>query len=381
MDFGLSENHQMIRDMVREFAEKEVRPGASKRDESGEFPFDLTKKLGGLGLMGIMVPEAYQGAELDVTSFALVVEEIARVDASLALTVASHNGLCLGHIVSAGSESLKKKYVPALASGEQLGAWGLTEPCSGSDALSMQTKAEKKGNKWVLNGSKAFITQGSVGDVYVILAVTDAEKGKRGVTAFLAEKGWKGLQIGKKEDKMGIRSSDTAALTFEDLEIPEENVIGEVGQGFVDALKILDRGRVIIGAMSLGIGMAALEDSARYAQERTAFGKPIGSFQGVQWMLADTATELEASRLLVYQASALHDEKKYAKKESAMAKLFASEAAWKATNRGIQIFGGYGYVKEYPLERYFRDIKVCEIGEGTSEIQREVISAQVLDRG
>lgn len=379
MDFEFTENHRMIREMVRDFATREVKPGALQRDESGEFPFDLCKKLGELGLMGILVPETLGGAGLDVTSFAIAVEELARHDGSLALTVASHNGLCCGHINLAASEALRKKYLPGLASGQKLGAWCLTEPGSGSDALAMQTTAVKKGDRWVLNGSKAFITQGSVGDVYVILAVTDASKGKRGVTTFIAEKGWKGLVVGKKEKKLGLKSSDTAALTFDNLEIPEENVLGEVGNGFVDALKVLDRGRVIIGAMALGLGRGALEDAVAYAKERHAFGQAISNFQAIQWMIADSGMELEAARLLVYRAAWMHDQKKFAKKESSMAKLFASEAATRACNRGVQIHGGYGYVKEYAVERYFRDVKLCEIGEGTSEIQREVISGLVLE--
>jgi alkylation response protein AidB-like acyl-CoA dehydrogenase len=317
---------------------------------------------------------------MDVTSFAIAVEEVARHDGSLALTVASHNGLCCGHLSAAGNDALKKKYLPSLASGEKLGAWCLTEPGSGSDALAMKTTAVKKGDRWVLNGSKNFITQGSVGDLYVILAHTEKSKGSRGVTAFVAEKGWKGLNIGKKELKMGLRSSDTAALSFENLEIPEENILGTVGSGFIDALKVLDRGRVIIGAMALGLGRGALEEATKYSKERQAFGQPISNFQGIQWMLADSAMELEASRMLVYRAAWMHDHGMYAKNESSMAKLYASEAAMKACHRGIQVFGGYGYVKEYPVERYFRDVKLCEIGEGTSEIQRDVIASQILDR-
>lgn len=377
MDFELSENQQMIRDMVRQFARTEVAPGAFKRDETAEFPLELCKKLGELGLMGILVPEHLGGAGLDVVSFALAVEEIARVDGSLALTVASHNGLCIGHILTAGSDALKARYLQGLASGEKLGAWCLTEPGSGSDALGMKTTAVKKGSSWFINGSKNFITQGSVADMYVILAITDTSKGRRGVTAFVAEKGWKGLGVGKKENKLGVRSSDTASLSFDQLEIPEENVLGHVGEGFIDTLKILDRGRVIIAAMSLGLGQAALEDSIRYAKERKAFGQPIADFQAIQWMIADSGAELEAARLLTYRAAWMHDEKMFAKKESSMAKLYASEAASRACNRGIQIHGGYGYVKEYAVERYFRDIKLCEIGEGTSEIQRDVIAAQV----
>ncbi len=378
MDFEFTPEQIQIRDMVRDFATSEVAPGAMKRDETCEFPIDLCRKLGELGLMGIIVPEKFGGAGLDVTSFALAVEEIAYRDGSLALTLASHVGLASGHINLAGSEALKRKYLPGLASGQKLGAWGLTEPGSGSDALGMKTTATKKGNKWVVNGSKSFITQGSLADVYVILARTDGIKGAKGVTAFVAEKGWRGLHVGKKEDKLGLRSSDTASLAFENLEIPEENVLGEVGHGFVDALKILDRGRVIIGAMSLGLGRASLTEAAKYSQERHAFGQPISNFQAIQWMLADSATELEAARMLVYRAAWMHDREMFAKKESSMAKLYASEAAWRACNRGLQVHGGYGYVKEYAVERFFRDVKLCEIGEGTSEIQREVISSQLF---
>lgn len=379
MNFEFSEQHQMLRDMVRNFTREEVLPGAMHRDETGEFPRELFHKLGELGLTGIVIPEEFGGAGLDVTSFAIVVEELARHDGSLSLGVAAHNGLATGHITAAGSEELKKRYLPTLASGEKLGAWGLTEPSSGSDALGMKTTAVKKGDRWVINGSKNFITQASVGDVYVILAVTDSSKGTRGVTAFIAERGWKGMIIGKKENKLGCRSSDTASLMFENLEVPEENILGKVGEGFVSALKVLDKGRVIIGSMALGLGKQALEDSVKYSRERQAFGKPLSNLQAIQWMLADSAMELEASDALLYRAAAMHDQGIYAKKESSMAKLYASEAAWRACNRAIQIHGGYGYVKEYPVERYFRDVKLCEIGEGTSEIQREVIASQLLD--
>lgn len=378
MDFAFEEKHNMIRQMVREFAQKEIAPGAYQRDQTSVFPFEICKKLGELGLMGITVEEKFGGSEMDMVSYAIVMEEIAKVDGSVALTVASHNGLCCGHLSLAGNETLKQKYLPGLASGQKLGAWCLTEPQSGSDALGMSTVAEKKGDRYVINGAKNFITQGSVGDVYVIMAFTDKGKGSKGVSAFVAEKGWKGLNIGKKEDKMGLRSSDTAALSFENLEVPEENLVGEVGQGFVDALKILDKGRVVIAAMSLGLGLGALEEATKYAKVREAFGKKISDFQGVQWHLANSAMELEAAKVLTYQAAWRHDQKLFAKKESSMAKLYASEAAWRACNSAIQVHGGYGYVKEYPVERFFRDIKLCEIGEGTSQIQREVISSLVL---
>ena len=368
----------MVRDMIRDFAQKEIAKGAYERDQTGEFPMEIVKKLGELGMMGIMVPEEFGGAGLDVMSFTLVIEEVARVDASLALTLAAHNGLPCGHLLVGGSDALKRKYLPAMATGEKIGAWGLTEPLSGSDAMGMSTTAVKKGDKWVINGSKNFITNGTVADVFIIMAYTDKSKGSKGISAFVAEKGWKGLHVGKKEDKLGMRSSDTVSLTFENLEIPEENLIGELGQGFVDALKVLDRGRVVIGALALGIGKAALHEGAKYSKERTAFGKPISNFQAISWMIADSAAELEAAEVLLYQAAWMHDEKLFAKKESSMGKLYASEAAWRACNKALQIHGGYGYVKEYPVERFFRDVKLCEIGEGTSEIQREVIAAQLL---
>lgn len=378
MKVEFSENHQMVRDMVRDFAKNEVAPGAMDRDEKCEFPLELCKKAGELGLMGILVPEEFGGSAMDVTSFAITIEEVARYDGSMALSMQANNGLSCGHILLAGSESIKKKYLPQIATGQKLGAWCLTEPGSGSDALAMKTTATKKGDRWIINGSKNFITHGTYGDVYVILAVTDASKGTKGVTAFVAEKGWKGLNIGKKEDKLGMRASDTTSLSFDHLEVPEENVLGTVGSGFVDALKILDRGRAVIAALALGIGRGALEESIAYAKQRHAFGKSISEFQAIQWMIADMATELEASKMLIYRACWMHDNKMFAKKESSMAKLYASEAAWRACHKGVQIHGGYGYVKEYPVERYYRDIKLCEIGEGTSEIQREVIASQII---
>jgi alkylation response protein AidB-like acyl-CoA dehydrogenase len=327
--------------------------------------------------MGILVPEEYGGSGMDVVSFAIAVEEIARYDGSTALSVQAHNGLGCGHILVAGSEDLKKRYLPDLASGQKLAAWGLTEPGSGSDASGMKTMAVKKGDQWILNGSKNFITHGTYGDVYIIMANTDPEKGNKGITAFVAEKGWKGLNIGKKEDKLGMRASDTTSLSFEDLEIPDENRLGEVNMGFVDTMKILDRGRAVIAALAYGIGRGAYEEALSYAKERKAFGKTIADFQAIQWMLADSFTELEASKALVYQACWMHANQMYAKKQSSMAKLYASEAAWRVCHRAVQIHGGYGYVNEYPVDRYYRDVKLCEIGEGTSEIQRELIFQQV----
>ncbi|MCB0308159.1 MAG: acyl-CoA dehydrogenase family protein [Bdellovibrionales bacterium] len=378
MDFEFSENHLMVRDLIKDFVKREVQPGAYDRDQTGNYPMEIVKKLGELGMMGIIVPEQFGGAGLDVTSFCIVIEEISKVDASLGLTLSAHNGLPLGHLLTSGSDALKSKYLPKLASGEQIGAWCLTEPVSGSDALGMNTVAEKKGTNWVINGSKNFITNATVADVFIILAFTDKGKGTRGVSAFVAERGWKGLTIGKPENKLGMRSSDTASITFENLEIPEANVVGNVGEGFIDALKVLDRGRVVIGSLALGIGKGALAEGAKYSKERTAFGKSISEFQAIQWKLADAATQLEAAEVLVYRAAWMHDQKTFAKLESSMAKLFASEAAWSACNQALQIHGGYGYVKEYPVERFFRDVKLCEIGEGTSEIQREVISSLLV---
>lgn len=378
MDFGLQENHIMIKEMVDEFAKNEIEPGAIERDEQATFPLEICRKLGELGLMGIMVPEQYGGSGMDVTSFALAVEGIARYDGSTALSVQAHNGLSCGHILTAGSEALKEKYLPDMASGQKLGAWGLTEPGSGSDASSLKTTAVKKGDRWIVNGSKNFITHGTYGDVYIIMANTDPSKGNKGITAFVAEKGWDGLHIGKKEDKLGMRASDTTSLSFEELEIPEENVLGEVNMGFVDTMKILDRGRAVIAALALGIGRGALEESVLYAKEREAFGKTISNFQAIQWMIADSFTELQAAKVLVQKACWMHDQKIYAKKESSQAKLLASEVASKVCHRAVQIHGGYGYVTEYPVERYWRDVKLCEIGEGTSEIQRELISSEVL---
>jgi len=328
MKIEFSENQQMIREMVRDFAKNEVAPGAIHRDEKAEFPLELCRKAGELGLMGILVPEEFGGSAMDVTSFAIAIEEVGRYDGSMALSMQANNGLSCGHILAAGSESLKKKYLPDLASGQKLGAWCLTEPGSGSDAGAMKTTAVKKGDRWVINGSKNFITHGTYGDTYIIMAKTDASKGTKGITAFVAEKGWKGLSIGKKEDKLGMRASDTTSLSFENLEIPEENVLGEVGSGFSDALKILDRGRAVIGALALGIGRGALEESVKYAKERRAFGKSISEFQAIQWMIADTVTELEAAKMLIYRACWMHDQKMFAKKESSMAKPPRKNLPW-----------------------------------------------------
>jgi alkylation response protein AidB-like acyl-CoA dehydrogenase len=378
MDFELSETHREIQRTVHEFCEREVKPNAHRWDESGEFPRETVRALGELGIMGMKVPEQYGGAGMDALAAALVVEEIARYDGSLALTVASHNGLGTGHIVNFGSEELKRRYLPDLASGRKLAAWGLTEPGSGSDASGMRTTAVKRGDAWVLNGAKMFITQGTVGDVFVVLALTTPEKRQKGVTAFLLEKGARGFTQRAIKGKLGMRSSDTAELHLEDVEVPDAHRIGAMDDGFLNTLQILDGGRIGIGALALGLARGALEDARDYARERTAFGKPIGEFQAIAFMLADMATEISAARLLVHRAAARADAGERFTREAAMAKLFASEAAMRATTRAIQIHGGYGYISEFPVERYFRDAKLCEIGEGTSEVQRMIIARDVL---
>jgi alkylation response protein AidB-like acyl-CoA dehydrogenase len=378
MDFELDDSHREIQRTVREFCEQEVKPHARRWDESGEFPHRTVQKLGELGVMGISVPEEYGGAGMDSLAVAVVVEEIARHDGSLALTVASHNGLGSSQIRYFGSEAQKRKYLVPLARGEKLAAWGLTEPGSGSDAAGMRTSAVKKGDRWVLSGSKMFITQGTVGDVFVVLARTDPPRAQKGITAFILEKGMKGFAQRPIHGKLGMRSSDTAELALEEVEVPDENRIGEVNQGFLDTLQILDRGRISIGALALGLARGALEEGRAYSKERQAFGRPIAEFQAIAFMLADMATETAAARLLVYRAAALADAGRPFGKEAAMAKLFASEVAMRATSKAIQIHGGYGYTREFPVERYFRDAKLCEIGEGTSEIQRLVIARAVL---
>jgi alkylation response protein AidB-like acyl-CoA dehydrogenase len=378
MDFGIRQEHAALRDMIRSFVEKEVRPHAAGWDEEGTFPSATVAMLGDLGIMGAMVPEEYGGSGMDTVGYAIAVEEISKGDGSLGLTVASHNSLCTAHILAFGSEAIRRKYLPELASGRMLGAWALTEPGSGSDSLNMRTKAEWKGDRWVINGSKMFITQGSVGSVFVVLAVTDRDKGRDGVTAFLVEAGAKGLSVGKKLDKLGMRSSDTAELVFEDLEVRPGNVIGSVNSGFRDTMRNLAGGRISIAALSAGIGLGAMSEAAAYAKERRQFGQPIAGFQAIQWMFADMGTELEAAELLTFRAAYLKDAGKPYAQEAAMAKLFASEAAMRATIKAVQILGGYGYMRDYPVERFMRDAKLCEIGEGTSEIQRLIIARRLV---
>jgi alkylation response protein AidB-like acyl-CoA dehydrogenase len=325
-----------------------------------------------------MVPEEYGGSAMDTVSYSIAVEEIGKGDGSLGLTVASHNSLCTAHILAFGSEDLKRRYLPDLASGRKLGAWALTEPGSGSDSLAMKTRAAWTGNRWMINGTKSFITQGSVAGVYVVLAVTDREKGKDGVTAFAVPAGTKGLTVGKKLHKLGMRSSDTAELSFEDMAVGPEAVIGQVNSGFRDTMRNLAGGRISIAALATGIGQGAMEEALSYARERSQFGSSIGEFQAIQWMFADMGTELAAARLMTYRAAALRDAGKPYVREAAMAKLFASEAAMRGTIKAVQVFGGYGYTREYPVERSMRDAKLCEIGEGTSEVQRIIIARNLI---
>jgi alkylation response protein AidB-like acyl-CoA dehydrogenase len=378
MDYALTPEQEALRDMLRSFVAREVRPKARDWDETGEFPEATVAKLGELGILGAMVPEEYGGSAMDTVSYSIAVEEIGKGDGSLGLTVASHNSLCTAHILAFGSEDLKRRYLPDLASGRKLGAWALTEPGSGSDSLAMKTRAAWTGNRWMINGTKSFITQGSVAGVYVVLAVTDREKGKDGVTAFAVPAGTKGLTVGKKLHKLGMRSSDTAELSFEDMAVGPEAVIGQVNSGFRDTMRNLAGGRISIAALATGIGQGAMEEALSYARERSQFGSSIGEFQAIQWMFADMGTELAAARLMTYRAAALRDAGKPYVREAAMAKLFASEAAMRGTIKAVQVFGGYGYTREYPVERSMRDAKLCEIGEGTSEVQRIIIARNLI---
>jgi alkylation response protein AidB-like acyl-CoA dehydrogenase len=379
MDFRFAESHELLRRTVREFAQKEVAPHARKWDEEERFPKEIVPRLAELGLLGIRIPEEYGGSGMDTMSYAICVEELARVDGSLALTVASHNGLGTGHILAFGSEAIKKKYLPKAARGEWLAAWALTEPGSGSDAAALATTARREGDDWIINGTKMFITQGSVGGFCVVLARTNPDAPRqKGITAFVVEHGTPGFSASKHIEKLGCRSSDTTELTFENVRVPDSQRVGEVDHGFMDTLAILDRGRVSIAAMAVGLGYGALEMAVRYAKERRQFGKPIADFQAVQWMLADSKTELDAAALLTYRAAWMADQGLRYGREASMAKLFASEAASRACNRALQIHGGYGYTREFAVERHLRDAKICEIGEGTSEVQRMVIARSVL---
>ena len=378
MDFQLNDEQKQLRREIRDFAEREIRDNVMKWDEESKFPLEVIKQLGKMGVMGIIFPAEYGGAGLGYVEYVIAVEELSRVDGSVGIIVAAHNSLCSNHIYLAGTEEQKKKYIPKLATGEFIGAWGLTEPGSGSDAGSARTTAVRKGDKWVLNGTKTFITNGSYADVMVVVAVTDRTAKTHGLSAFIVEKGTKGFRAGKKENKLGLRASDTAEMIFEDCEIPAENLLGKEGDGFIDSMRVLDGGRISIAALSLGIGQGAYECALNYSKERKQFGKPIAEFQAIQWKLADMATELEAARLLTMRAADMKDKGMKTTQESSMAKLYASEVAVRCANESVQIHGGYGFIKDYPAEKYYRDVKLCTIGEGTSEIQRLVIARQLL---
>jgi alkylation response protein AidB-like acyl-CoA dehydrogenase len=380
MDFRLSEEQELLRRSVREFAETEMRPHVREWDQDQHFPIELMPKLAALGLLGIQFPEQYGGAGMTALDYCICIEELARVDPGVALSVAAHNGLCSAHIALFGNEAQKQKYLVALARGEKIGAWGLTESTSGSDAAGMRTTAAKTGACWVLNGSKTFTTHGRVGDVIVVMAVTDRAAGTKGISAFIVEKGTPGLSPGKKEDKLGMRASDTSEVLFENCRIAAEQLVGEEGQGFVNTMQVLDAGRIGIAALAVGLAQGAYEAALNYARERKAFGKTIASFQAIQWKLADAATKIEAARLLTYRAAYLKERGQRTTLESSMAKLYASEIAVRVADDCVQIHGGYGFVKDYPAEKYFRDVKLTTIGEGTSEIQRLVIARQLLSR-
>ena len=380
MDFQLTDEQLQLKKSLREFAEREILPNVMKWDESGQFPMEVIKELGKLGVMGIIFPAEYGGAGLGYVEYVIAIEELSRVDGSIGIIVAAHNSLCANHIFLAGNEEQRRKYIPRLATGEFIGAWGLTEPGSGSDAGGARMSAVRKGKKggWVLNGTKTFITNGGHADVAVVIAVTDRAAHTHGLSAFIVEKGTKGFRPGKKENKLGLRASDTSELIFEDCWVPEEALLGKEGDGFIDAMRILDGGRISIAALGLGMAQGAYEAALKYSKQRKQFGKTISEFQAIQWKLADMATEIDAARLLTMRAASMKDAGLKTTLESSMAKLYAGEVAVKCANESVQIHGGYGFIKDYPAEKFYRDVKLCTIGEGTSEIQRLVIARQLL---
>ncbi|MFZ9361287.1 MAG: acyl-CoA dehydrogenase family protein [Holophagaceae bacterium] len=378
MDFTLSEDTELLRREVRKFAEKEIRPHVMTWDEKKIFPRDVMKQLGEMGMMGIIFPESYGGAGMGYIEYAVVVEELSRVCGSVGISIAAHNSLCSNHIYAMGNEAQKQKYLIPLASGQALGAWGLTEPGAGSDAGAQQTTAKKEGSYWILNGTKNFITHGTEGDIAVVMARTRPGKGTDGISAFILEKGMNGFRPGKQEDKLGLRASDTSELILEDVKVSEENLLGDEGVGFKQAMKTLDGGRISIGALALGMAQGAFEESVKYAKVRQTFGKPIIEHQAIAHKLAEMQVKVEAARLLIYKAANLKDQGLPYAKAASMAKLYASEAGYEVANEAVQIFGGYGYSKDYPVEKYYRDIKLCTIGEGTSEIQRTVIARYLM---
>ncbi|MGH9378048.1 MAG: acyl-CoA dehydrogenase family protein [Terriglobia bacterium] len=378
MDFEFSEEQREIQRSVREFAEREIRPHVMEWDEAQRFPREILPELAQLGMMGVTVSREFGGSELGYVDYVAIIEELARVDGSVAIMVAAHNSLCAGHIAEVGTEAQKRKFLAPLARGEKLGCWSLTEPQAGSDASGTRTTARLEGGHWVLNGSKTFTSNGSYADICVAMAVTDKTAHKHGISAFIVERGTPGFRPGKKENKMGLRASDTAEVIFEDCRVPKENCLGEPGEGFIDCLKILDKGRISIAAMAVGMAQGAFEASVRYARERQQFGKPIAEFEAIQWKLADMAAGIDGARLLTLRAAARADRGLRVTQESAIAKLVAGETAVQVANEAVQIHGGYGLIKDYPVEKYYRDVKLCTIGEGTSEIQRLIIAREVL---
>jgi alkylation response protein AidB-like acyl-CoA dehydrogenase len=381
MDFEFAPEHEIIRQSVRDFAEKEIRPIAAKIDQTGEFPRATIAKMASLGLLGVTIPTEYEGAGLDTISLAIAIEEVARTCGSHALIMAAHNSLCTGNIFLAGSPDQKHRYLPDLASGRKLGAWALTEPKSGSDAAAMETLAQRREDGWVINGTKNLCTNAPVAGTFVVMAKTDPSKGNRGTSAFIIERGNPGLEVGKEEDKLGVRASPTAQVILTDCHIPKQNLLGRENEGFVNALQVLDTGRIGIGSMAVGLAQGAFEEAVRYAKERVQFDKPIAEHQAIQFMLADMAMRIDAAQMLVMRAAWLKDHKQPFKREAAMAKLYASEMSSFVTNKAVQIHGGYGYIKDYPVERFLRDAKLTEIGEGTSEVQRLVIARELLRGG
>lgn len=380
MDFELTEEQKEIKRSVRQFAENEIRPHVMEWDEAQHFPHEILDKLANLGLMGVTFPVEYGGAGLGYAEYVTVIEELARVDGSVAIIVAAHTSLCANHIYLAGTEEQKRRYLVPLARGEKLGCWSLTEPQAGSDAGGTRTTARLDGDTWVLNGSKTFTSNGTYADICVAMAVTDKTAHKHGISAFMIEKGTPGFRPGKKENKLGFRASDTAEVIFEDCRIPKENCLGQPGEGFIDSLKVLDKGRISIAALAVGMAEGAYEASVSYAKQRRQFGKPIAAFQAIQWKLADMATEIEAARLLTFRAASLADRGRRVTQEGSMAKLFAGEVAVRVANEAVQVHGGYGFIKDYPVEKFYRDVKLCTIGEGTSEIQRMVIARELLGK-
>lgn len=378
MNFELTEEQRQIRRTVQEFAQTEIAPHVMEWDEAQHFPREVISKLGELGFLGIVFPQEYGGAGMGYQEYAILIEELARVDGSIALSVAAHNSLCSGHIYLMGTEEQKQKFLVPLARGEKIGAWGLTEPEAGSDAGGTRTTAVRDGDSYVLNGSKTFTTHGSVGDICVAMAVTNPGKHHKGISAFIVERGTPGFRSGKHENKLGMRASDTAEVIFEDCRVPASNRLGEEGEGFTGSLRVLDGGRISIAALGVGLGQGALDVSLKYSKQRKQFGKTISEFQAIQWKLADMETQVEAARWLTYRAAWLYDQKKKTTMESAIAKLYAGEVAVQAASEAVQIHGGYGFIKDYPAEKFYRDAKLCTIGEGTSEIQRLVIARELL---